>query len=51
MKQTDVRYLRRELEEYRRLAELLPSNGSWRTAALEQKLQRQADQLADRRSP
>ena len=37
MKPIDVRYLRRELEEYRRLAELMPEGG-WRTAALEEKI-------------
>ncbi len=46
MKPIDVRYLRRELEEYRRLAELMPEGG-WRTAALEKRIQRQADQLAE----
>lgn len=46
MKLADVRYLRRELEEYRRLAELLPDSGCWRTAAMERKLLRQAEKLA-----
>ena len=47
MKQTDVKVLRRELEEYRRLAELMPKGGGWRTAALTEKLHRQAEQLAE----
>ncbi len=46
MRLADVRYLRRELEEYRALAATLPSNGCWHTAALEKKLLRQADHLA-----
>ena len=43
MQLTDVRYLRRELEEYRALARSLPDGGCWHTAALEKKLLRQAD--------
>ena len=46
MQLTDVRYLRRELEEYRALAQSLPDGGCWHTAALEKKLLRQADHLA-----
>ena len=48
MKMEDIRYLRRELEEYRQLAELLPEKGCWRTAALERKLLRTAEELAQR---
>ncbi len=47
MNMADVRYLRRELEEYRDLAGLLPSSGCWRTAALEKKVLQQADRLAE----
>ncbi|MBQ8600089.1 MAG: hypothetical protein IJ407_01735 [Clostridia bacterium] len=47
MKPADIRYLRRELEEYRLLTDLMPNSGCWRTAALEKKLRRQAEQLAE----
>lgn len=46
MELCDVRFLRRELEEYRLLLEQLPTAGTWQTAALERKLQRTADRLA-----
>lgn len=46
MQLSDVRLLRRELEEYKELREVLPRAGSWQTAALERKLQRLADTLA-----
>ncbi len=48
MRMEDVRYLRQELEEFRQLAELLPEKGCWRTAALQQKLYRTAEDLAER---
>ena len=44
----DVRILRKELEEYQSLRALLPDCGSWRSDALEQKLRRTADRLAER---
>ncbi len=48
VKMEDIRYLRQELEEFRQLAELLPEKGCWRTAALQQKLYRTAEDLAER---
>ena len=45
MQLTDVRYLRRELEEYRALAQSLPEGGCWHTVALEKKLLRQAENI------
>lgn len=42
----DVRYLRREMEEYRILTEQLPTAGTWQTAALQRRLLRTADDLA-----
>ncbi len=47
MKLYDIRCLRRELEEYRALLDCLPPAGSWRSAALEQRLRRTADRLAE----
>ncbi len=47
MRLYDVRYLRQELEEYEQLLEQLPDSGSWKTAALEQKVQRMADRIAE----
>ena len=44
----DVRVLRRELEEYQALLNALPDCGTWRTEALEKKLRRTADRLAEK---
>lgn len=49
MRLPDVRILRRELEEYDRLMEMLPQEPlKWETAAWEKKLQRHAALLADK---
>ena len=47
MSPCDIRCLRREIEEYRLLLDQLPPGGSWRTAALEKRLRRIADRLAE----
>ena len=47
MKLSDVRILRREIEEYRKLQECLPRAGTWRAEALERKLQRFSACLAE----
>lgn len=43
----DVRFVRRELEEYQRLLSMMPQGGEWKVAAWEKKLRRHAAILAD----
>lgn len=43
----DVRILRKELEEYQALRDLLPDCGAWRSRALENRLRRTAERLAE----
>ena len=43
----DVRFIRRELEEYQQLLSIMPQDGEWKTAAWRKKLHRHATILAD----
>lgn len=47
MKQCDVRVLRKEIEEYRQLQQLLAYGKSWRSDALERRIRRITEQLAE----
>ncbi len=46
MQVSHIKYLRRELEEYRLLLEQIPAGGGWQTQAFRRRQQRAADQLA-----
>lgn len=47
MQVSHIKYLRRELEEYRLLLENLPDGGSWQVAAFRLRQQRAAERLAN----
>ena len=46
MQVSHIKYLRRELEEYRLLLEQLPAGGGWQAQAFRRRQQRAADRLA-----
>ena len=46
MQVSHIKYLRRELEEYRLLLEQLPPGGGWQVQAFRHRQQRAADRLA-----